>query len=149
MKKILLLGCVSWLLSCGNVDSVDSEPSELDPLFVPPTESMKEQVRQDWATRTRHALGSQLVWDTLIPVAVGANTQNFKVSVVAHEVDQAKHYGAVVAPSDSLELPTLVYAHGGDNGVNLSEILLLLRVAPELGGVFDCSAFVSFRTIKN
>lgn len=133
MKKILLLGCVAWLMSCGDVDSVNSESSELDELFVPPTESMKEQVRQDWAARSHHALGSQLVWDTLIPVAVGANTQNFKVSVVSHKVDQAKHYGAVVAPSDSVNLPTLIYAHGGDNGVDISEILLLLRVAPELG----------------
>ncbi|MBI2615934.1 MAG: dienelactone hydrolase family protein [Gemmatimonadetes bacterium] len=80
-------------------------------------------------------------------VSVGAGTE-VTVRVVAHTVGGVRHYGAVVVPSRAspASLPLLVVGHGGDDGVDIDDALLLLGFG--LGSAVDDFVFVvpSFRS---
>lgn len=96
---------------------------DLDLLFAPATASEIAAVEADWASRDPVAAEVAVVHDT----TVALDTLDLRIRIVSHDVDGVLHYGAVLADSDLTgPAPILVYAHGGDGGVDVGDILLLL-----------------------
>lgn len=119
-----------------------------DELFAEPTINEITQVLTEWENRgIPSADGYQVLYTESRPVG-GKPTE---VRIVSHKVDQVNHIGAIIAPLDltlgpSIQpLPVLIYAHGGDNGVDLDETLNFLEIMP---GISDQFVFVvpSFRS---
>jgi dienelactone hydrolase len=102
------------------------EEPELDAIFAPATAAEIAQVEGEWASRDPSADGVQILNE--LPFLLGPETGTVKI--VSHVVDGFTHYGAVITPPDADpgSLPVLVYAHGGDQGVSLTEIQLLATV---------------------
>ena len=96
---------------------------DLDALLAPPTPAEIAQVEADWKTRTPETSGVLVELDT----TVVRRSVTLRVRILSHTVEGLRHYGAVVTPPDAepASLPVLVYAHGGDNGVELAEIFLM------------------------
>lgn len=96
---------------------------DLDALFDAPTATEIAAVEADWATRTPDATDVAVVHDSVVSV----DTTDFRIRVVAHVVDGVTHYGAILADTALAgPAPTLVYAHGGDGGVDVGDVLFLL-----------------------
>lgn len=150
-RRILpLLRVVPPLLVCSAAVACDDpvQPEsrvvagvDLDVLFAEPTSAELEAVEADWATRAPAATDVMVEKDTL--VTVGA--LELRVRVVSHEVDGLTHYGAVLTEVGVAgPAPLLVYAHGGDDGVDVDDVLLTL---PFVGDAAAGSVWVvpSFR----
>jgi acetyl esterase/lipase len=143
----VLLAPVLLLAGCGDsgteVGPHDVGGVDLDALFAPPTAAELAAVEGEWAARTPAARDVRV--ERTASVSLGGSPATLRV--LSHEVDGARHYGAVAAPDgvDDGALPVLVYAHGGDGGVDVSELLLL---AFALGERADDFVFVvpSFRS---
>ncbi len=119
------------VVMAGCSDSASGPPSpieepELDALFAPATPAEIAQVEAEWAGRDPSADGVQVLNE--LPFLLGPETGTVKI--VSHLVDGFTHYGAVITPPGAApgSLPVLVYAHGGDQGVSLTEIQLLATV---------------------
>lgn len=115
---------------------------DLDALFAPPTSAEVAAVESEWAARDPVASDVEVVHDTTVTV----DTLTVHVRVVSHSVGGTLHYGAVLASEALSEpTPTLVYAHGGDAGVAVDDVLFLM---PFLGGVAASYVWVipSFRS---
>lgn len=134
------------LAACGDATGPDPrviEGVDVDALFAPATPAEREAVAAEWAAREPHA---EEVREELSLTSNLAG-EPATLRVLSHVVDGHRHYGLVWgadgAPAASL--PVLVYAHGGDGGVDAEE---LLAVAGLLGA--DAAAFVyvapSFRS---
>jgi len=97
---------------------------DLAALFAPPTSAERAQVEGEWATRNPEADG--IVEEHEGEVQVGTRTA--RVRVVSHVVDGHRHFGAILQPMETTtaSLPVLVYSHGGDGGVSLQEVSLVL-----------------------
>lgn len=100
----------------------------LTTLFAPPTPSERSAVEADWAQRSPAA--AEVVEEFEEEVSLGGEA--LRVRVVSHQVDGQRHFGAVLQAAEPPvgPIPVLVYAHGGDQGVGLEEVLL---VAAALG----------------
>jgi len=134
------------LFSCGGGSGGGDRVVEgvnLSELFAPPTQAELDAVRADWATRTISADDAQV----LVSASESVGGTDFTVQVVSHLVGGVLHYGAILHPTGALDgsLPVLVYAHGGDAGVDVDELLPLIPLL--LGADFDAFVFVipSFR----
>ena len=118
---------------------------DLDELFAAPTAGEIAAVSAEWGTRDVSARGVEIVQSDT--VTAGTVTQ-VAVRVVAHSVAGARHYGAVGVPSGAspASLPLLVVGHGGDEGIDIDDALLLLGFG--LGSAADDFVFVvpSFRS---
>ncbi|MDX1648157.1 MAG: hypothetical protein R3304_13510 [Longimicrobiales bacterium] len=102
---------------------------DLDALFAPPTASEIAAVEGAWADRSTDAVDVSVHLDSTVTV----EASDFRVRIVSHRVGSILHYGAVLTPGAlSAPAPILVYAHAGDTGVSVDEILFLL---PFLGDV--------------
>lgn len=115
---------------------------DLDVLFAPPTEAEIAAVSADWAARAPGAVDVSVELDTL--VTQGA--LELRIRVVSHDVDGIRHYGAVLTESGLTgPVPVLVYAHGGDDGVSIGDVLFSL---PFLGDAANQLVWVvpSFRS---
>lgn len=115
---------------------------DLDALFAPPTTAEVAAVESDWAARDPVAADVEVVHDT----TVTADTLTLHVRVVSHSVGGTLHYGAIIVSDALVEpTPTLVYAHGGDGGVAVDDVLFLM---PFLGDVAASYVWVipSFRS---
>lgn len=91
-----------------------------DELFAQPTESERQIVLQDWASRNPGAAEVSVVHDE-IKVLAGLPA---RVRIVSHRVGTVLHFGAVITPGDlapGSSLPVLVYTHGGDGGVDMDQ----------------------------
>ncbi len=135
-KLIFAWAMVSLLLiGCGG-DSSSGVPASADPrldsLFATPDAALYASVRADWASRSAVAVASEVVYLDTFSVGSGVNTIDLAVTVLRHGGPGAWHYGALLHRAGADSLPTLVYAHGGDDGVSLSEVGLVLQIAPEL-----------------
>lgn len=102
---------------------------DLDLLFAAPSAAEVSAVEADWAGRNPVAADVQVVHDT----TVAFDTVDIRVRIVAHRVDDLVHYGAVLADAALTDpAPTVLYAHGGDAGAAVDDVLLLF---PFLGDV--------------
>lgn len=126
----LLVGCDA----AGPNDDRTIEGVDFDRLFAPPTAAELEVVERDWARRDVSVRGYTVV-DTMQARLAGVSSE---VRIVSHTVDGRRHYGAVLAPAGAApgSLPVLVYLHGGDGGVSLDEVMLVLGIAPALARSF-------------
>jgi dipeptidyl aminopeptidase/acylaminoacyl peptidase len=122
------------------------EGVNLTELFAPPTSAELAAITADWETRDVSAQGV----DTVAEATLTVETFDVTVRAVSHTVEGVKHYGAIMVPDGAAtgSLPILLYAHGGDSGVNIDDTLPLL---PFLLGE-DAGKFVfvapSFRAEK-
>ena len=138
MLPILLL-TLALLSACGG----DSDPAgpagdtadrvvagvDFAPLFAPPTADELQAVRGDWAARDVAARNVETLLET--PLVLG--TAPATLRIVSHEVAGIRHVGAVLAPDAAPgSLPILVYNHGGDDGIDISEVLLITLALEEL-----------------
>lgn len=135
-KLIFLVMVVSLLvIGCGG-DSSSGTPASADPrldsLFATPDAALYASVQADWASRSMEAVSSEVVFRDTFSVGSGLNAIDLAVTVLRHGGPGAWHYGALLNRTGADSLPTLVYAHGGDEGVSLSEVGLVLQIAPEL-----------------
>jgi hypothetical protein len=112
-------------------------------LFTPPRSSEISSLYSEWQSRQTPALDVQVL--ETFPFLLGS--ANATAQVVSHRVGEVTHYGAIITP-DEVEadnIPVLVYAHGGDNGVIINEVQL---IAASLGELADQFVYVvpSFRS---
>lgn len=106
---------------------------DLDVLFAPARSAEINAAASVWSQRNPAAAGVSLVLEGEVshPFAPGWTSD---LRVFAHEVDGYTHYGAVVAPSSDPDevRPVLLYLHGGDAGVDISDVALAMAVTPEM-----------------
>ncbi len=125
-----------------NAHAIDLE-AELEVLFAPPTAGELATVRADWAGRDMSPAG--LTIELTEPYSLFGSPAILRV--VSHQVGEARHYGAIVAPKSTraASLPVLMYLHGGDNGVDVDDVQFL---AFALGELRDSFVYVvpSFRS---
>lgn len=121
----------AFLVGCGSTDDSGEGDGRLDSLFAPPTAQMVAEVQKDWLARSLQAPDARVVLLDTLDLGAGGL---LAVHVVRHGVAGAFHYGALLHRVGADSLPTLVYAHGGDNGVDLSEVQSVLQFAPDLAG---------------
>lgn len=157
ISQIRILACVSGILAiaitivgCGDSSTGSKEEDRivegvnLTALFKPPTEEERNLVLADWSARTYAAIGVQVPYQTALSLGGTAAT----LRVVSHTVDGNTHFGAIVSPDNAepATLPLVLYLHGGDNGVDVSELLDVLQFA--LGSDQDDYVYVipSFRS---
>ncbi|MDZ7269057.1 MAG: alpha/beta fold hydrolase [candidate division KSB1 bacterium] len=128
---ILLAGCALLLVSCN--DRAPSAASsrivagvDFTALFAPPRQSEIEAVQRDWDSRKPTAQNFAEV--ARATTYLGAATAT--VRAVSHTVDGLRHYGLIIAPSGAAErsLPVLLYAHGGESGISVPEVLYIATV---------------------
>ena len=108
--------------------------SRLDDLFAPPTAAEVEAVRADWARRDISAAGAAVEHTGSYPLDGIPAT----LRVVSHRVGEVLHYGAILAPDSAAagSLPILMYLHGGDGGVEVDDIDLVVYALGERRGSF-------------
>ncbi len=106
---------------------------DLDVLFAPPTASEVAAVEADWASRAIDATDVQVVRDTIVSVG----DMDLRVRVVSHSVGGVEHYGAVLVDTTRTgPAPVMVYAHGGDQGADVDDVLFLLPFLGDLAAEF-------------
>jgi len=148
-RYLLLLMALSMAGVGCDIFSPDDEDRiiggvNFDELFAEPTTGEITQVITEWENRgIPSAEGYQVLHTESRPIG----GKLAEVRIVSHKVDQVDHIGAIIAPHDAetRSLPVLIYAHGGDNGVDLDETLTFLKIMP---GISDQFVFVvpSFRS---
>ena len=115
------------------VEAASGTP-DLDALFVSPTAAEIAQVEAEWATRTPEVSGVQVELDTEMTSFLAGTV---RVRVLSHTVGGLRHYGLLVTPpgAEPGSLPVVVYAHGGDDGVDVADILLIIPFLRSVGSV--------------
>ena len=103
-----------------------SGEADLDALFAQPTADEITQVKEEWDTRTPEVSGVRTELDSEVPAGLGS----VRVRILSHTVGGLRHYGAVVTPvgAEPGSLPVILYAHGGDGGVDIEETFLLNQI---------------------
>ena len=107
---------------------------DLDALFAPPTAAEIARVEAEWETRAPEVSGVRVELDTEVTSPLAGTV---RVRVLSHTVGGLRHYGLLVTPpgADPGSLPVVVYAHGGDDGVDLNDILLIIPFLRNVGNV--------------
>jgi acetyl esterase/lipase len=109
------------------------EGVDFDLLFAEPSGLEIETVSEEWATRTDTA--SQV--SILVDSTVTAGSLDVRVRIVSHDVGGVTHFGAVLnSAALAGPAPVLVYAHGGDGGARVDDLLALFPFAGELAAGF-------------
>ena len=108
-----------------------SGEADLDALFAPPTADEITQVKEEWDTRTPEVSGVRPELDSEVSVGLGS----VRVRILSHTVGGLRHYGAVVTPvgAEPGSLPVILYAHGGDGGVDIEDTFLLNQILQRQG----------------
>lgn len=121
-----LPGCSGSSTSSGDEDRI-VEGVNLTELFKPPTAGEQQVILNDWNSRTHAAASVSTV--SQFPVSLGGTASTLRI--ISHSVDGNTHFGAVLSPDNASPgtLPVVVYLHGGDDGVDVSELLQVLPVA--------------------
>ena len=123
-------------------EAVDLE-AELDALFAPASATEVEAVRADWARRDIAATGVSV--ELTEELALGESTATLRI--VSHVVAGARHFGAIIVPDGAAPetLPLLMYTHGGDGGVSVDAIDIVVLALAERSRRF-VYAIPSFRS---
>lgn len=118
------------ITACESGPTTPDGQVDLDRLFAPAQPAEIQTVRSQWASRSPMVQGAQLV--SVEPLFIGA-AGVAEAGVFAHQVDGNTHYGFVVVPpaARDRDLPVLVYNHGGDGGISLTELAIVVAA---LGG---------------
>jgi len=97
---------------------------DLDELFAPPTAAEIQAIENEWQQRTISVDDYTVILDSTVQIV----TAILDLKIVSHRVDGILHFGAVLVPRTDHEeaLPLLTYTHGGDNGLNVDELLQLI-----------------------
>ena len=141
----LVLFSILALSACGDSATGPRAPGaiDLDALFLPATAAEMALVEAQWADRSSEARDVTEETSSLVLMGGGLGT----VRVFSHTVDGNWHYGATLVPlgASAKSLPVVVFAHGGDEGVNVNDLALVLLL---LGDRTRNYAFVipSFRS---
>jgi dienelactone hydrolase len=143
--RAALVGLVMLLVlaGCDGADDGMQPPTpDVNALFAPPTAAEVAAVEADWAARDVSARGAAIMATGMVTIT----GTRYAVQVVAHDVPDGtggtvRHVGAIAVPEGAEapgSLAPLVFAHGGDEGVDVDATLalipLLLAEAPELSG---------------
>ena len=117
--------------------------ADLDALFAPPTADEITQVKEEWDTRTPEVSGVRPELDSEVP----AGLRSVRVRILSHTVGGLRHYGAVVTPvgAEPGSLPVILYAHGGDGGVEIKDTFLLNQIL-QLQGLSAALVIPSYRS---
>ena len=120
-----------------------SGEADLDALFAPPTADEITQVKEEWDTRTPEVSGVRPELDSEVPAGLGS----VRVRILSHTVGGLRHYGAVVTPvgAEPGSLPVILYAHGGDGGVEIEDTFLLNQIL-QLQGLSAALVIPSYRS---
>ncbi len=134
LPTVLLLGLLAGCDQAGDpvkpvADAIDLE-TKLDDLFAPPTAAEVEAVRADWTQRDVSAAEVNIELTESYPLSETPAT----LRIVSHRVGEVLHYGAILAPDSAApgSLPILMYLHGGDSGVEVDDIGIVLFALGEL-----------------
>jgi len=135
MRRILLGTLIAspLLLGACDDDSTPNAPEQtlLDALFAPATGAETTAVAAEWAARTVSVQGARvdeegrfaaelpgLVVAFLNAPPAWSAPDTVPVRLFSHVVDGFRHHGAMWTPSGTGKLPILVFAHGGDDGLD-------------------------------
>jgi dipeptidyl aminopeptidase/acylaminoacyl peptidase len=125
---ILTVAGLAAFAACGD-SSVEPdgrivEGVDLDQLFAEPGQAEIDAILADWAARDVSA--KDVTVEVAESITIGGSAAT--LSVVSHTVGGVKHYGAILVPAGAQPgtLPVLVYAHGGDGGIDIDGTLSLL-----------------------
>lgn len=89
-------------------------------LFEAPTQAEIDEVAAQWDARTITVTGVTVERDTVVT----SSGLDVRVRIVTHEVDGLRHVGAVLtADGITGPAPIIVYAHGGDEGASVQDVL--------------------------
>lgn len=128
LHRLLLPGLLALLLlpACDTATPDPEDGVDLDALFAPPAVAEIDAVLADWAGRDVAARG--VVEHDTLAVTLGGTPA--RARIVSHTVGAAQHYGALLVPdgAEPGSLPVLLYAHGGDGGVDLDETVTNLNL---------------------
>ncbi|MHC4550151.1 MAG: alpha/beta hydrolase family protein [Planctomycetota bacterium] len=118
---VLLLGCSG---SGSGPQDLVVEGVDFTRLFAPPSQAEIDAILAEWAGRQPQAQDVNVVATT----SLGLGAVDVTVHVVSHVVDGPRHYGAILVPDGALpgSLPILMYAHGGDGGVDIDQVVPFL-----------------------
>jgi dipeptidyl aminopeptidase/acylaminoacyl peptidase len=124
-SRIILLA--AFATACDSPFEPPDTGVDLDRLFAPPTAAEMGTVEADWAARAPAAESVRVEFTGSFPLA----QKSMQLSVVSHVVDGHRHYGAILVPAvaGAQGLPLLLYLHGGDAGVAVEELQLLVSAA--------------------
>ena len=130
----LLAGCDQAVDPVEPVADVIDLETKLDDLFAPPTATEEEAVRADWARRDISAAEATIELTESYPLEETPAT----LRIVSHRVGEVLHYGAILAPDSAApgSLPILMYLHGGDSGVEVDDIDIVIYALGELRDSF-------------
>ncbi|MEX2578628.1 MAG: hypothetical protein WD342_06185, partial [Verrucomicrobiales bacterium] len=119
---LLIAGCGDEPVPTGVEPDPDPAP-DVDALFAPATPHEIAAVRAEWASRDVAPVDSRVEQSEL--AILGGTLATLRV--VSHQIESGRHYGAVITPDGAApgSLPVLVVAHGGDQGVRISDLLPL------------------------
>lgn len=138
MPRLLLLFLALLLAGCELAASPDADRVvagvDLDVLFEPASAAEMALVVADWATRDVSPVDVQVIQSSPATIAGVA----VEVRIVGHLVEGVRHYGAIVTPTGfgAGELPVLVYAHGGDSGLDMNEAAAVFELFPQIVSEF-------------
>ncbi|MYA33249.1 MAG: hypothetical protein F4164_08075 [Gemmatimonadales bacterium] len=123
-------------------EAIDLE-AELDALFAPASAAEVEAVRADWARRDISAAGVAV--ELTEELAFGETAATLRI--VSHVVAGARHFGAIIVPDGAAPgtLPLLMFSHGGDGGVSVGAIDIVVLALGERSRRF-VYAIPSFRS---
>ncbi len=127
-----------------NVYAIDLE-AELENIFAAPRAAELEAVRADWSVRDTSPVDVLVEFAEAYPL----NDTPAALRVVSHQVGEARHYGAILAPDSAAPgtLPVLMYLHGGESGVDVSDVDIIGHFLGELRDRF-VYVIPSFRSEK-
>jgi len=109
-----------------HAQSIELE-KELDALFAPPEEVELLNVRMDWSMRDTSPQHVQVELEEAYDLSGARST----LRILSHDVGGVRHFGAILVPHGAppASLPILVFAHGGERGVELERWAPLLALA--------------------
>lgn len=146
----MLCLCLCLLWACSDGPTAPLTPAadlvagvDLGQLFAPPTPEELSRIDADWQRRARPSTEATVVLTA--PLVLGR--RQAELHLLAYEVQGTRQYGALIAPTGAApgSLPLVVYLHGGDQGVDIAEFLLITLGLGEARGDY-AYALPAFRS---